>query len=161
MTDAHTNVTILAIVSCRITKNLPSEPSNARTSHIDCRAPLPAAGPLSALVLVPAQPSRRTEIQPAQRIQAKPDLNWRIVRARSHRRLRVPTRSILQPISDSQRPFPSLPLLKAQKKPLERTRAMQHATATNATLLTAKSRASRGGIRVNIIDAVQRSADRM
>ena len=97
MTDAHTNVTILAIVSCRITKNLPSEPSNARTSHIDCRAPLPAAGPLSALVLVPAQPSRRTEIQPAQRIQAKPDLNWRIVRARSHRRLRVPTRSIFGP----------------------------------------------------------------
>jgi len=32
---------------------------------------------------------------------------------------------------------------------------MQHATATNATLLTAKSTASRGGIWVNIIDAVQ------
>jgi hypothetical protein len=63
---------------------------------------------LSALLFVVLAPLRRIEVQPAQRIQAKPGPGRRIARARSHRGLRVPTRNILQPISDTQRSWPSL-----------------------------------------------------
>ena len=49
-----------------------------------------------------------TEAQPAQRTQAKPGPGWRIARVRSRQRLGAPTRSTLQPISDSQLPLPSL-----------------------------------------------------
>lgn len=67
-----------------------------------------AARPLSAVVSVLAELSRRTESRPAQRTQAKPGPGSRIVRARSRRKLRGPMRSILQPISDSRRRSPSL-----------------------------------------------------
>jgi hypothetical protein len=117
------------------------------------------ARPLFAVVSILVE-LRRPEPRHAQHTQAKPGPGSRIVRAHSRWRLRGPTRSILQPISDSRRMSPSLRLLKIQKKPLERTRVMQHATATSATLLIPKSRASRGRFRVNIADAVLGSADR-
>jgi hypothetical protein len=113
-----------------------------------------AARPLSAVVSILVE-SRPTGVRHAQHTQARPGPGSHIVRAHSRWRLPQPTRSILQPISDSRQPSPSLPLLKSQKKPLERTRAMQHATATSATLLIPKSRASRARFRVNIADAVQ------
>src|SRR5689334_7605821 len=119
-----------------------------------------AARPLSAVVSILVE-SRPTGVRHAQHTQAKPGPGSRIVRAHSRWRLPVPTRSILQPISDSRQPSPSLPLLiKSQKKPLERTRAMQHATATSAALLIPKSRASTARFRVNLADAVRESADR-
>ena len=49
---------------------------------------------------------RRTEAQPVQRSQAKLGQGWHIARVRSRQRLGAPTRSTLQPISDSQRLLP-------------------------------------------------------
>src|SRR5215469_8495647 len=71
--------------------------------------PLPhrATKQLFALVSAVAELSCSTHPRPAQRTQAKPGLGWRSVRARNRRRLRVPTRSILQPISGTLRPSPS------------------------------------------------------
>src|SRR5262249_40646477 len=63
--------------------------------------------PLSGWSVLVEQ-SAPTEAHRGQHAQAKSRTVWRSVGARSHRGLRAPIRNILPPISDNERPSPSL-----------------------------------------------------
>ena len=91
------------------------QPADSNTTGSDVIRPArdddvlpPPARLFSELFLILMARLHWTEVQPAQRTQAKPAPGWRIVHSRSRRGLRAPTRNILQPIFYIRRPSPSL-----------------------------------------------------